>query len=488
LDFDRPLIHFTPPSGWMNDPNGLVYFEGEYHLFYQYIPWDLYHPTGSPHLAHWGHAVSTDLLHWSHLPVALAPDDLGAIYSGCVVVDDYDSSGFFNGGPGLVAIFTHNNRYQSPRGPQVQSIAYSSDRGRTWTTYDRNPVIANPGPRDFRDPKVFRHESSGRWVMVVTYNGDRVHFYTSENLRDWEYASEFGADQGAHGDQWECPDLFQLPVEGGGEGARWVLHLSTYHPAGPSERVGLQYFIGDFDGRSFHNGNPAGTVLTPDYGRDNYALVTWSNVPAGDGRRLAIGWMSDWAYARNVPTEVWKGAMTLPRELRLRRTAEGVLLVQAPAAEMERLRARHTSHADRTLSPDAAVWERDVSEAMEIIVQFDLGQASECGIRVHTGGRAQTTIGYDAGADAVFVDRTRSGKTDFSSAFPGRQCGPLAPKSGRITLRIYLDRSSVEVFANDGEAVISSAIFPEAVTTSLECYAEGGEARLLSLDMYSLRL
>lgn len=488
MAFDRPLIHFTPPSGWMNDPNGLVYFEGEYHLFYQYIPWDLYHPTGSPHLAHWGHAVSTDLLHWIHLPVALAPDDLGAIYSGCVVIDDYDSSGFFNGGPGLVAIFTHNNRYQSPRGPQVQSIAYSRDRGRTWTTYDRNPVIANPGPRDFRDPKVFRHESSGRWVMVVTYNGDRVYFYTSENLRDWEYASEFGADQGAHGDQWECPDLFQLPVEGGGEGARWVLHLSTYHPAGPSERVGLQYFIGDFDGRSFHNGNPADTVLTPDYGRDNYALVTWSNVPVDDGRCLAIGWMSDWAYARDVPTEVWKGAMTLPRELRLRRTAEGVLLVQAPAAEMERLRARHTSHADRTLSPDATVWEHDVSEAMEIIVRFDLAQASECGIRVHTGGRAQTTIGYDAGADAVFVDRTHSGKTDFSSAFPGRQSGPLAPKSGRITLRIYLDRSSVEVFANDGEAVISSAIFPEAAITSLECYAEGGEARLLSLDMYSLRL
>jgi len=483
----RPLIHFTPPIGWMNDPNGLVYFDGEYHLFYQYVPWDRWDPTGTAHPAHWGHAVSPDLIHWTHLPVAITPDDLGAIYSGSVIVDHEDSSGFFDGQPGLVAIFTHHNTKPPPLGAQIQSVAYSSDRGRTWTRYACNPVIANPGAPDFRDPKVFWHAPTKRWVMVVTYQGDRVQVYVSENLKDWEYASEFGVDQGAHDALWECPDLFALPVDGDPRHTKWVLHLSTYHPTATSNHPGLQYFIGDFDGRTFSNHNPAATVLTPDYGRDNYAAVTWSDIPAADGRRLIIGWMSDWTYAREAPTDLWRGQMTIPRELRLVRHDEGIRLIQTPVAELDRLRAAHTRWAGTTIDPARSAWERGVSDAMEIIVSLDPGSAAECGLRVHAGEGEQTMIGYDAGRAVLFTDRTQSGRTHFSAAFPGRHGAPLAAKGGLIALRIYLDRSAVEVFGNEGEAVVSSLIFPESGTTGLEWYAFGGEARLISLDIYHLQ-
>jgi fructan beta-fructosidase len=482
----RPLYHFTPPMGWMNDPNGLVYFDGEYHLFYQYIPWDLWDAAGASHPAHWGHAVSSDLLHWTHLPVALEPDHLGAIFSGSVVVDEHDSSGFFDGRPGLVAIFTHHNGKPSPHGPEVQSIAYSGDRGRTWISYARNPVIANPGPPDFRDPKVLWHAPTRQWVMVVTYHGDRVQFYQSENLRDWRYAGEFGADQGAHSDQWECPDLFTLPVHGDPNHSKWLLHVSTYHLTTTSEHPGLQYFVGGFDGTIFSNDNPVDIVLTPDYGRDNYAAVTWSDIPAADGRRLMIGWMNDWTYARAVPTDLWKGQMTVPRELRLRRRDGEIRLLQMPAAELTRLRAERSHCEDATVGPEVSVWERGIGDGMEIIAAIDPGSALECGVRVYAGEEEQTVIGYNRETATLFVDRMQSGRSAFSPAFPGRSGGPLTLQDGVFSLRIYLDAQSVEVFGNEGEAVISSLIFPESAFTGIECYAVAGEARILSLDVFRL--
>src|SRR6185437_553798 len=238
----RPRFHFTPPSGWMNDPNGLVYFDGEYHLFYQHLP-----------RKHWGHAVSIDLVHWTHLPIALYPDELGEIYSGSMVVDAEDSSGFFGAQPGLVAIFTHANDAPPPFGPQVQSIAYSSDRGRTWIKYAHNPVITNYGNPDFRDPKVFWHAATRRWVLVLACQ-DRVRFYLSPNLKDWLYASEFGAGQGVRDVPWECPDLFELAVEGEPGRRKWVLQVSVYQRHGRIDRPDyrdMQYFIGDFDGIVF---------------------------------------------------------------------------------------------------------------------------------------------------------------------------------------------------------------------------------------------
>jgi fructan beta-fructosidase len=482
----RPLVHFTAPSGWINDPNGLVYFDGEYHLFYQYTPLEPDGDFSTSNVAHWGHAVSPDLVHWTHLPVALYPDHLGVIYSGSVVVDWHDTSGLFGGLPGLVAIFTQHNSGSAPLGPEVQSIAMSADRGRSWTAYAHNPVIANPGVRDFRDPKVFWFAPTQRWVMVVTYNGDRVYFYTSENLRLWTHTGEFGAGQGAQSATWECPDLFELPIDGDPQRTQWVLNVSAFHATAASNRVGMQYFVGEFNGTTFTNANSASTVLTTDHGRDNYAAVTWSDVRACDGRRLMIGWMSDWAYARVIPTEPWRGAMTIPRELRLRRLGEGVRLLQRPMPELERLRKQHTHWTEQIVVPGASLWHRDVGTAMEIIMTIRLWTATECGVRVLSGEGEQITIGYDVPAATLFVDRTRSGRTDFAPAFPGRHGGPLAATDGAVTLRIFLDRCSVEVFGNEGECTVTSLIFPEGDRSGLEFYARGGAAQLLALDIYHL--
>jgi len=250
---------------------------------------------------------------------------------------------------------------------------------------------------------VFWHTPTQRWVMVVTFHGDRVRFYTSENLRDWTFASAFGVDQGAQNATWECPDLFELPVDGDPPHTQWVLNLSTYHRTATSDRVGMQYFIGSFDGTTFTNANPADVVLTTDHGRDNYAVVTWSDVPVRDGRRLMIGWMNDWTYARATPTEPWRGALTIARELRLRQCVEGVRLLQRPVAEIEWLRRRHTHWTEQTITPTTSLRRRDVGAAMEIVMTIQPGSATECGVRVESGEREHTTIGYDVRAATLFI-------------------------------------------------------------------------------------
>ena len=475
----RPRFHFTPPSDWMNDPNGLVYFEGEYHLFYQYrTPRD------------WGHAVSTDLVHWSHLPIALSHDDLGAIYSGSAVVDRDDTSGFFDGQPGMVAIFTHHNTREAPAGPQVQSIAYSRDRGRTWTMYAHNPVIANPGVADFRDPKVFWHAPTGRWVMVLTFNGDRVRFYTSTDLKEWAYANEFGVDQGARGGVWECPDLFELPIDGEG-GTRWVLHVSQLYRdrTQTGHRPDMQYFVGDFDGTTFTNDNPADTVLWSDYGRDNYAAVSWSDLPPSDGRRILIGWMNNWAYAHQVPTSPWQGAMTVPREVRLRRRDGEVRLAQLPIVELQQLRGRAVHLEGREIMPAGALRVAGVGEAIELWVVLEPDGATECGIRLRTSPEQFTTIAYDTRESVLFVDRTHSGQTAFSPAFSNPRRAPLTPVQGSVELHILVDRCSLEVFANGGDVAVTGLIFPDDAHGNLavEAYAVGGVARLRTLDSWELK-
>ncbi len=263
-------IHFSPGNGWINDPNGLVFYEGEYHLFYQHnASGDTWGNIS------WGHAVSRDLVRWEELDVALEPDDLGLIFSGSAVVDKEDTSGFFDGGSGLVALYT--NASGKDYAQQVQSLAYSSDRGRTWTKYERNPVLPNPDNPDFRDPKVFWHGPTGRWILLLAA-GDRILFYASKNLKDWTKLSEFGADSGAHGGVWECPELFETPVDGDPNDTRWVLQVDV-NPGFPEGGSGAQYFVGDFDGEAFTNENPPDTVLWADYGKDFYATQDWSNVP-----------------------------------------------------------------------------------------------------------------------------------------------------------------------------------------------------------------
>lgn len=470
----RPEYHFTPPAHWMNDPNGLVYFEGEWHLFYQYSP-------GRAPGSHWGHAVSADLVHWEHLPVALAPDDLGIIASGSAVVDWHDTSGFFGGGSGLVAVFTHWQNQDQQGSDQSQSIAYSRDRGRTWTKYAGNPVLPNQGVADFRDPKTLWHAPTQRWVMVVA-TSDHATFFTSPNLREWTYASRFGQGQGARDNGvWECVDLFPLPVDGDPARTKWALNVSLSDAA-------MQYYVGDFDGTTFRNDNPPETVLRSTLGPDDYAAVTWSDIPPSDGRQIGIGWMAGWRYAERVPMEGWKGILTLPRRLELKTTADGVRLVQTPVAELESLRGPSQTWENVSLTPGQPFVPPAKSDSCEIIAEFELGEADEVSLQVRTGNGEQTMIGYSRADQTLFLDRSRSGVTDFDPGFGELKTWPIPGDSSRLRLHVFVDRSSVEVFVNDGEAYAAAMIFPSPESQGIAITATGGAARLRSLHFYPLAL
>ncbi len=472
----RPRFHFAPEVGWLNDPNGLVCFEGEYHLFYQCTPESVVCAYAAQH---WGHAVSTALVHWNHLPVALAPDPLGAIWSGSAVVDWRDTSGFFAGGAGLVAIFTH---WTAADGEQRQSLAYSRDRGRSWTKYADNPVLSEPGLRDFRDPKVFWHAPTERWVMVVAI-GNGVRFFTSPNLKDWRFASEFRSEAGVLARIWECPDLFPLRVDGDPGRERWVLTVSLN---GRDEGTTMAYFVGEFDGTTFTPQPDGGLPVQPDAGPDFYAAVTWSDVPPADGRRLWLGWMSDWRYAHDLPTFPWRGAMSVPRELQLRAFADGERLVQHPVVELQRLRGPAERWADITIPEGVTPLPAASGTALEIAVEFAPCSARELGLHLRAGRGQRTVVGYDVAAARLFVDRTNSGETGFHDAFPGRYEHPLAPADGRVRLRIFVDRSSVEVFAADGRLVLTALIFPDETNDGVALYREGGEATVPDLTVYRL--
>jgi fructan beta-fructosidase len=466
----RPQFHFSPPRNWMNDPDGLVYYDDEYHLFYQHNPDAMVHGTERP--MHWGHAVSADLVRWTHLPIALVPDHLGDIWSGCAVVDWEDSSGFFGGEAGLVAIFT-----QGLDSLQQQSIAYSRDKGRTWTMFARNPILTNPGLRDMRDPNVFWHASTRRWVMVLAC-GDHVRIYTSPNLIGWTQISSFGQSHGSHAGVWECPDLFQLPVDGDPNAQKWVLTVSL--------NGRIQYFVGQFTGDEFINDNAADVILWADYGRDIYAAVTWSDTSLEAGRRVWIGWMADPAYADRVPTNPWRGSLTVPRLLDLRSTAQGVRLAQSPFPTLQRLRGPAYHGNDATVAPGTNLLADMSGRALEIVGEFTPVAATEFGFRVRTNGAQYTTIGYEPATSTLFVDRTDSGLTSFSPSFPGRHEAPLPLAHGAIKLHIFVDWSSIEVFGNDGNTVITDLIFPDSDAIGLELYSRGGAVALGSLDIYPL--
>ncbi|NHD17711.1 MULTISPECIES: glycoside hydrolase family 32 protein [unclassified Actinopolyspora] len=469
----RPEVRFTPRRNWMNDPNGLIRHRGEYHLFFQHNPSGIEHANMS-----WGHAVSTDLVNWQHLPVALEPDELGEIFSGSAVVDEHDSSGLFGGGSGIVACYTSAGR------TQTQSIAHSSDGGRTWTKYPGNPVIDNPGIADFRDPKVIRHEPAGKWVLLLAA-GDRVLFYESTDLLNWTKASEFGAEHGAHGGVWECPDLFELPVDGDESRSRWVLVVSI-NPGGPAGGSATQYFVGDFDGTEFVNENDPDEVRWVDRGADFYACQSWFGVPPEDGRRLWVGWMSNWAYAQHVPTSPWRGAMTAPREVGLTESSSGTRLVQRPVRELESARgpARHW----RGMVPEHATAPRFRGTALDIVAEFEIVDGRpEFGFEVLAGDEHRTLIGYDAESRRLFVDRTRSGSAEVAPEFPARHETPLSVDGSRVRLRILLDHCGVEVFAEDGAAVLTELVLPDEGDDRGRVFCSGGRVFLESLRVHELR-
>ena len=479
----RPQYHFTPAKNWMNDPNGPIYYKGEYHLFYQHNPFG----NVWGHMS-WGHAVSRDLVHWEHLPVAIPEENGIMIFSGSTVVDWHNSSGLCKEAIAaepscLVAIYTgHTEKLQT------QNLAYSNDQGRTWTKYEGNPVL-DLHMQDFRDPKVFWHEPSHKWVMVAALPTEhKVRFFGSTDLKHWNALSDFGPAGGTAG-VWECPDLFPLPVEDEAGQTRWVLSINL-NPGGLAGGSADQYFAGQFDGATFVNANPPEQVLWADYGKDFYASTSFSDIPATDGRRIWLGWLLNWEYASKVPTFFWRGVQSIPRTLSLKRFPEGIRLLQTPVKELETLRQNHVSLGEQDIaSANRTLLARKVrGDALEISAEIDAGNSAEAGIRVRKAKDEATTIGVDWLKQEVFVDRTRSGNTSLDEKFPGRHAGPLLPAGGKhIKLHIFVDRSSVEVFVNNGATVISDALFPSRDSRGMELYSENGEARIVRLEIWTLR-
>ncbi|WGK66261.1 glycoside hydrolase family 32 protein [Croceiramulus getboli] len=453
----RPQYHFTPPTHWMNDPNGLVYHNGTYHLFYQYYPEDI---VWGP--MHWGHATSTDLVDWEHQAVALFPDELGYIFSGSAVMDIQNTSGLgTEDKPAMVAFYTYHDAEGEKEGRndfQTQGMAFSLDEGETWTKYEGNPVIGNPDNiRDFRDPKVFWHEASKRWVLVLVA-GDHAKIYTSPNLKDWTYQSDFGKDQGAHGGVWECPDLFELEI-GETREKKWVLLISI-NPGAPNGGSGTQYFVGDFDGKKFTS-----TQTEPkwiDYGTDNYAGVTYNNMP--ENERIFIGWMSNWNYAQKTPTQVWRSAMTLSRKLSLHKAADYYLKsipVDALNNYTELAEKRATVRSGDRIT-EASWNDKKLSFTIPgTLTDFKVVFSNVLGESV--------CIAYDAEAQQFLLDRTHSGLTDFEPRFADQvHEGPfIAATDQPTTLTLYLDRSSLELFVNEGELVMTEQLFPTQPYTEL---------------------
>lgn len=445
----RPDYHFTPSKGWMNDPNGMFYLDGEYHLFFQHYP-----DTTKWGPMHWGHAVSKDLINWEELPIAIYPDSLGYIFSGSAVIDGENSSGLGSAeNPPIVAIFTYHDMAGEKSGAsdfQSQGIAFSTDKGRTWTKFEGNPVLPNQGVRDFRDPKVSQVVNSGgkkEWVMTLAVQ-DRIQFYSSLDLKSWSKIGEFGQNTGAHGGVWECPDLIKMQTPDGKE--KWVLMVSI-NPGGPQKGSATQYFVGDFVDGTF---TPDDSMIRwLDYGPDNYAGVTWSNLPKEQDRTLFLGWMSNWLYAQNVPTHPWRSAMTLPRELSLIDINGVLLLKSSPAKELKSLRTREIEVKGSSSLP---------SQAVEIEVELDGSDIFSLSFSNELGEKLLIT--KESGL--VSIDRTGAGRADFHPDFAAMHSAPMSWKAE--TLRIFLDASSVELFVNGGELVMTSLLFPNSPWKTVE--------------------
>jgi len=477
----RPQFHFSPEASWMNDPNGMFYLEGEYHLSYQFYPDStVWGPM------HWGHAVSKDLVRWEHLPVALYPDSLGYIFSGGSVVDVGNTSGFGSvENPAVVAAFTHHDPEGEKAGRvdfQSQSIAWSTDKGRSWTKHQGNPVLKNEtGIRDFRDPKIVWYAPESKWVMALAVY-DRVQFYASPDLKSWEYLSEFGIP----GDTrlWECPDLFPLLVEETGE-TKWVLIVSIQQDA-PNGGTATSYFVGDFDGTRFLADPKEQQWL--DWGTDNYAFVTWDNAPGPASERLGIGWMSNWQYAQVVPTEAWRSAMTVPRILRLERAGEGYVLSSLPAASLESLRGERTVLGSMMISGEETVEGAFAPSQCELLLQTDLAgtTAALFGITLSNGAGDRLIIGVDRENNQLWVDRRGSGPNFAEEFFKGPHTAPLDLSQGSSDLRILLDVASIEVFGSEGRLNFTEIFFPSEPFDRMTFWAEDGEWKLETGTVYPL--
>jgi len=458
----RPQFHFSPKEKWMNDPNGLVYHNSIYHLFYQYYPQDI---VWGP--MHWGHAISKDLISWEHKPIALFPDEHGFIFSGSAVVDTHNSSGFgTKENPPLVAIFTYHLMKGEKTGRkdfQTQGIAYSLDNGDTWTKYKDNPVIGNDGIKDFRDPKVFWYEETNQWIMVLVA-GDHAKFYSSSDLKSWTHLSDFGKTKGAHGGVWECPDLFKLKVEGTNE-EKWILLISI-NPGAPNGGSGTQYFIGDFDSKTFTAGHTDEKWI--DYGTDNYAGVTYNNTP--NKERVFIGWMSNWNYARDTPTKKWRSAMTLPRKLSLKKENEDYFL---------------KNEVIETFNDFKTVVERkdSISLEKEFSLDYDNFNQSEITYKMNLthdlklvlkNENEKLVFQMNPTTEQIILNRKNSGLVNFEKSFADKDhVMPYLTLDKEVDVKLILDQSSIEIFIDNGRYVMTEQIFPTKNYKTLSIVSNG---------------
>ncbi|PKQ45400.1 glycosyl hydrolase family 32 [Confluentibacter flavum] len=471
----RPQIHFTPKKAWMNDPNGLIYFNKTYHMFFQHYPDStVWGPM------HWGHAESKDLVHWVEKPIALYPDNLGYIYSGSAVIDKKNTSGFGKlGKTPLVSIFTHSNpilRKEGQDNYQYQSLAYSLDSGNTWTKYNGNPVLNNPGIKDFRDPKVSWFEQGRKWIMTLATK-DRVTFYSSINLKEWHKESEFGNDLGAHGGVWECPDLISFVVNGK---KIWVLIVSI-NPGGPNGGSATQYFVGDFDGHQFSTFDSKTRWV--DYGTDNYAGVTFFNTKK---RKLFIGWMSNWQYANKVPTTSWRSAMTTTRELSLKKINNEYLLASKPVKEYEQLNLAHSSFKNIDLTDDFDLTKKIKTSIDRSRIQLTSDYLKSFSIILSNDLCEQLILGYNESQNEFYIDRTKSGKIDFEKGFSKRITSPRLVNNNKVDLTLIIDDSSVELFTDDGLTVMTALCFPQKKYNNLKLKSNSNFL-INNLDYWSLK-
>lgn len=472
----RPVFHHTPLYGWMNDPNGMFYKDGVWHLYYQWNPYGSKWQNMT-----WGHSSSKDLVTWEHHPAAIEANGLGAVFSGSSVVDTENTAGF--GKDAIVSLYT------SADVSQVQSLAHSNDDGETFEIYPGNPVITLES--EARDPNMFWDAANKRWVLSLAHALDHeMLFFTSPDLKEWTLQGAFGKGIGAQDGVWECPDMFKLKVDGTGE-EKWVL-VCNINPGGPFGGSATQYFVGDFDGKTFKADTDAnGNIPTKwmDYGKDHYATVSWSDAP--DNRRTLIGWMSNWQYAAEVPSMQFRSANTLPREAGLFKGPDGQLyLSSAPAPELLKLRGKETVRvSNKSVGKKACEFALPASNSgvCEILLDIDSKKADSVDIRIANKAGENVALKYNPSDHTLSFDRRESGIVDFSQDFPAVTVSPTFDNGKKVSLRIFIDKSSMEVFGNNGKFVMTNLVFPNEPYASISVSAKGGNAKIENLKIYSVK-
>ena len=473
----RPAFHHTPDYGWMNDPNGMVYADSLWHLCYQWNPYGSKWANMT-----WGHATSRDLIHWERQEPTILPDGLGMIFSGSSAIDHHNSAGF--GKDAIVTLYT------SAAASQMQSLAYSTDGGNTFTKYPGNPVITME--TEARDPNMFWDEAHQQWVMLLAHALEKeMLIFTSPDLKQWTPASRFGKGMGAQGGVWECPDLFELPVSGStGNEKKWAL-VCNLNPGGPFGGSATQYFIGDFDGTTFKaDTNTTGTIPTKwmDYGKDHYAAVSWSDAP--NNRRTVIGWMSNWQYAAEVPTLQYRSANTLPREMGIFKDTDGqYYLSSTPSPELEALRGglHHQSRRFSLGKSDKTISLPTQNDGIcEILLDIEARKGQVLTLTLANKAGERVVLTYDSDKETLAFDRTQSGIVNFSQDFPAVTVAPTHRHDGKLSLRIFVDRSSIEVFEKEGRLAMTNLVFPNSPYTELSLKCSKGKAKISNLKVYSL--